>query len=241
MNVSYSIIILTFMKIVSLIIPTYSKFPYLKNTVFELKKNFPQAEIIVVDDGSKDETSTIQDIFGSQIVYLKNETNQGKGESLRKGFKVAQGDFLIFTDDDLPYGAEGISKILNELENGHDLVIGVREEFYSDIFYKKIMRPFLYWIIFILFGLKFPDTQCGLKGFQKETGKRLFSLSLAKGFAIDVEILYLAKKLGFKVKTIKVKQKDIAKSTFKMRGIIKMFFEILKIRLHYYEINNKEK
>ena len=148
---------------------------------------------------------------------------------------------MIFTDDDLPYGVEGISKILNELENGHDLVIGVREEFYSDIFYKKIMRPFLYWINFVFFGLKFPDTQCGLKGFQKKVGKKLFSLSFVKGFAIDVEILYLAKKLGFKVKIIKVKQKDIAKSTFKMKGIMKMVFEILKIKFHHYEINNKEK
>jgi len=229
------------MKKVSLIIPTYSKFLWLKNTVLKLKENFPQAEIIVVDDGSKDETYRIQEIFGSQIIYLKNEINQGKGESLRKGFKAAKGDFLIFTDDDLPYGVEGIIKILDELEKGEDLAVGIRVEFYSDTFYKKIMRPFLYWIIFILFGLKYPDTQCGLKGFQKEVGKKLFNLSFSKGFAIDVEILYLAKKLGFKVKTIKIKQEDIAKSTFKMKGIIKMFFEILKIKFHHYEINNKEK
>ncbi len=229
------------MEKVSLIIPTYSKFFWLKNTILKLKENFPQAEIIVVDDGSKDETFKIQEIFGSQIVYLKNETNQGKGESLRKGFKVAQGDFLIFTDDDLPYGVEGILKILNELEKGGDLVIGIREQFYSDVFYKKIMRPVLYWMNFVFFGLKYPDTQCGLKGFKKEVGKKLFNLSFIKGFAIDVEILYLAKKFNFKVKVIKVKQEDTARSTFKMPEIIKMFFELLKIKFHRYEINIKEK
>lgn len=218
----------------SLIIPTYQKFSYLKETISLLKENFPEAEIIVVDDGSEDETYKIKEIF--EIKYLKNLKNQGKGESLRRGFKEATGDFLIFTDDDLPYGIESISQILEELKKGEKIVIGTRDRFYNDTFYKKILRPFLYFIIFVLLGLKYSDTQCGVKGFQKEVGKKLFELSFLKGFAIDVEILYLAKKLKYPVKTIKVQQKNVAISTFKMKGIIKMFVEILKIRFHCYKI-----
>ncbi|MGB9726672.1 MAG: glycosyltransferase [Minisyncoccia bacterium] len=220
----------------SLIIPTYQKFSFLKETIAELKKNFPQDEIIVIDDGSSDETYKIQEIFAGQIKYLKNQKNQGKGESLRRGFKEASGDFLIFTDDDLPYGIESIVLILEELKKGEKIVIGTRGKFYNDTFYKRILRPFLYLIIRVLLGLKYVDTQCGIKGFQKEIGKRLFDLSFSKGFAIDVEILYLARKLHYPVKTIKVIQKQIAKSTFKMKGIIKMFLEILKIKLHSYKI-----
>lgn len=225
-------------KKLSLIIPTYQKFSYLKETVALLRKNFSEAEIIVIDDGSKDETYKIQEIFGSQIKYLRNFKNEGKGGSLRRGFKEASGDFLIFTDDDLPYGIEGILEILEELKKGEKIVIGVRDKFYSDKFYKKLLRPFLYFIIFILLGLRYSDTQCGLKGFQKEAGKQLFNLSFSKGFVIDVEILYLAKKLKYPVKIVKVQQKILAVSTFKIKGIIKMFFEILKIRLHCYKIQN---
>lgn len=223
----------------SLIVPTYQKFSFLKETIAELIKNFPQEEIIVIDDGSNDETYKIQEIFTGQIKYLKNSTNQGKGESLRKGFKEASGDFLIFTDDDLPYGVESVQKIYQKLKEGNEIVIGERDKFFNDVFYKKLLRPFLYLFLKILFGLNYKDTQCGIKGFKNEIGKRLFGLSFIKGFAIDVEILYLAKRLNYKVKIIKVAQTvkaTKAASTFKLKGILKMFFDLIKIKFHHYKI-----
>lgn len=225
----------------SIIIPTYQKFSYLKRTLNLLLENLKEAEIIVVDDGSKDETYKIKDIFKEKIKYLRNEKNQGKGESLRKGFNEANGEFLIFTDDDLPYGIDSINKIYEELQKGNEIVIGERKEFYNDIFYKKLMRPFLYLFIRLLFGLKYKDTQCGLKGFKKEVGKKLFAFSFVKGFSIDVEILYLAKKLNYKVKTIKLGQIEKAPSTFRLEGILKMFFDLIKIKFHCYKIKNMGK
>jgi len=220
----------------SLVIPSFNKFSLLKETINKILENFKEVEVIVVDDGSKDNTFKVKEIFKDKIIYLKNEINQGKGESLRKGFEKATKEFIIFTDDDLPYGIEGIKKILKEFEDEKiDIVIGKRKQFYNDVFYKKLLRPFLYLFLKIILGLNFSDTQCGLKGFKKESGKRLFRLSFIKGFAIDVEILYLAKKLNYKVKEVEVSQFDFSKSTFKLKGIILMFFDILKIKFHHYD------
>jgi len=220
----------------SLVIPSFNKFSLLKETINKILENFKEVEVIVVDDGSKDNTSKVKEIFKDKIIYLKNEINQGKGESLRKGFEKATKEFIIFTDDDLPYGIEGIKKVLKEFEDEKiDIVIGKRKQFYNDVFYKKLLRPFLYLFLKIILGLNFSDTQCGLKGFKKEVGKRLFKLSFIKGFAIDVEILYLAKKLNYKVKEVEVFQSDFSKSTFKLKGIILMFFDILKIKFHHYD------
>lgn len=223
---------------ISFVIPTYQRFPQLVQTIQNLLKEFPQAEIIIVNDGSKDETKKIVEMFPAQIIYLENKTNQGKGISLRKGFLQATGDFIIFTDDDLPYGVEGIKKIIDGLEEGYDIVIGKRQIFYNDSFFKALLRPVLYVLLKLFFSLYFTDTQAGLKGFKKEAGKKLFQASIIFGFAIDIEILYLARRCHYKIKEVPVIQREesFLPSTFNLKRIIEMFFELLKIKLHRYEI-----
>lgn len=222
----------------SIIIPSYDKGKRITNTIKSLLEYFPQAEIIVINDGSKDDTKEIKDIFGEKIVYLENEINQGKGYSLRKGFDEANGEYLIFTDADLPFGVEYIDKAYKELKLKKSIVIGNREEFYNDKFYKKLVRPFLYLVLKVLFGFKYRDTQCGLKGFTKEKGKRIFSLSIINGFAIDIEILYLAKRLGYSVDKVIVKQEIFSPdiSTFNFSNMLRMLFDLLRIKIHHYEI-----
>ena len=222
----------------SIIVPTYCRFGRIVKVIEKLLANFPEAEIIVINDGSTDETKRIQKIFENKIVYLENSSNKGKGFSLRKGFKKASGDFLIFTDDDLPYGIEGIKQIIAGLEEGYDIVIAQRSKFYNDIFLKALARPCLYILLKILFGLRFKDTQAGLKGFTKQAGKRLWGYSISKGFAVDIEILYLAKRLKYKIKEIPLEQtrESFLVSTFNLGRIIDMFIELIKIRLHHYEL-----
>jgi len=221
----------------SIIIPSYQKGKWIINTIKSLLEHFPQAEIIIINDGSKDDTKKIKDIFDNRIVYLENEINQGKGYSLRKGFEKATGKYLIFTDADLPFGIQYIDKIYQGLKQKKSIVIGRREEFYNDRFYKKLLRPFLYLILRILFDFKHEDTQCGLKGFTREKGKKLFFLSTIDGFAIDIEILFLARKLGYLVDKLIVEQKDSPdSSTFKFSNMLRILFDLLIIRFHHYEI-----
>ena len=225
-------------KELSIIIPAYEKGKLIINTIKSLLEYFPQAEIIIINDGSKDNTRKIKNVFGDKIVYLENEINKGKGYSLRKGFEKAKGRYLIFTDADLPFGIEYIEKVFKELKQKKSIVIGHREEFYNDKFYKKLLRPFLYLILRILFGFKYRDTQCGLKGFTKKEGKKIFSISMINGFAIDIEILFLAKKLDYLVNEVVVQQEaSSVSSTFNFPNILRMIFDLLIIRFHNYEIS----
>ena len=224
-------------KELSIIIPSYQKGKWIINTIKSLLEHFPQAEIIIINDGSKDDTKEIKDIFGNKIVYLENEINRGKGYSLRRGFENAKGKYLIFTDADLPFDIQYIDKVYQELKRKGSIVIGYREKFYNDRFYKKLLRPFLYLILRILFGFKHRDTQCGLKGFAREKGKKLFSLSIINGFAMDIEILFLAKKLDYSINKVIVQQEFSSSdsSTFDFSNILRMVFDLLIIRFHRYE------
>lgn len=225
-------------KELSIIIPAYEKGKLIINTIKSLLEHFPQAEIIIINDGSKDDTEKIKDIFGAKIIYLENEINYGKGYSLRKGFNKAKGKYLIFTDADLPFSVEYMNKAFEKLKEKKSIVIGRRKRFYNDRFYKKFLRPFLYLVLNLLFGFKYHDTQCGLKGFVKEQGKRIFTLSVTNGFVIDIEILYLAKRLGYLVDEIEVKQEIFSdSSTFNFSDMLRMLFDLLIIRFHRYEIS----
>ena len=144
---------------------------------------------------------------------------------------------MIFTDADLPFNVEYIDKVFEKLKEKKSIVIGHREQFYNDRFYKKLIRPFLYLTLKILFGFKYRDTQCGLKGFIREKEKKIFSLSFTNGFVIDVEILYLAKQLNYSVDKVKVKQEISSdSSTFNFSDMLRMVFDLLIIKFHHYEI-----
>ncbi|MDD2677931.1 MAG: glycosyltransferase [Candidatus Paceibacterota bacterium] len=224
-------------KELSIIIPAYQKEGWIVNTIERLIANFPEGEIIVINDASKDNTKKIKEIFNGRIVYLENEKNEGKGYSLKRGFALAGGDFLIFTDADLPFGIEGIKLILEKLKSGSAVVIGKRRSFYNDKGFKALFRPWLYIFLKFFFGLNYKDTQCGLKGFAKVEGKKLFSLAKTKGFAIDIELLYLAKKLNYGVNEVLVEQKkeSYSPSTFNFRRLLEMFFDLIKLKFYSYE------
>ncbi len=224
-------------KLFSLIIPTYQKFAWLKQSVEILLTRFPQAEIIIVNDGSQDETYKIRNLYPNKIKYLEHPKNKGKGASWRDGVKEASCDYLIFTDDDLPFGSEGIEAILTELiTSPADIVIAKRKNFYNNAGYKKILRPGLYVLLKLLFNLPYADTQCGLKGFKRQSALDIMPRTFTNKFAIDIEILYLAKLLSYSVKEVELEQKLFAPSTFNFKNIVLMFFDLIKIKFHHYEI-----
>ena len=226
-------------KKLSIIIPAYQKGEWITNTIKSLIKYFPQAEIVVINDGSTDDTEKIKDIFKEQIVYLENKKNQGKGYSLRKGFARAQGQYLIFTDADLPFNVKDIERVFQMLKQSKSVVIARRKEFHNDKFYKRLLRPLLYLALIIFFGFKYSDTQCGLKGFTKNQGKKIISSTITNGFAIDIEILYLAKKLSCPVAEILVEQEEfsLSPSTFNLINMLRVLFDLFIIRCNKYEIS----
>lgn len=220
----------------SFIIPTYNRHHILNQTIVAIKNNYPDSEIIIVDDGSTDNTEeVVRRITWNNILYFKNNVNQGKGESLRKGFKVASGKYLIFTDDDLPYGIEGINLVVRALKEHHPVVIGERSVFYDNLV-KKIGRLVFNHFFKVLLGIKIKDTQAGLKGFSKEIGKYLFSLSFTKRFAIDLEIIFLCQKLQYPIHFVPIKQTDTSPSKLSLFNMLAIALDIIKIKFHHYEL-----
>lgn len=200
---------------VSIVIPAFNEavriVPTLEKIIDYIKKNLEEYEIIVVDDGSADSTVMQVQAFckdNSHIKLLENGKNSGKGKAVQKGMLSARGEFIYFTDADLSTPVEEIDRFLKEIEDA-DIVIGSRsidgaQVMVHEPFYREILGKLFNKIVRLFCVRGFIDTQCGAKMFQREAALKIFPLLKINGFAFDVEILYLAKRFGLKVKEIPV-------------------------------------
>ncbi len=220
----------------SIIIPAYNSRQFVAETISKLTSSFPEAEIIVVNDGSKDETLDILLQYKSQIKIVTYKKNRGKGYALRKGFEIATKDVVIFTDADLPYPVEKIQEILTEFQQNTtlDIVVATRQTF-NEFGFRKLTHECCILGTNALFWLGIKDTQCGLKGFKKCFIDKISPCLKSNNFTIDVEILHLAKITNSKIKTIDVVHSKQETTTIKIFDILRMGFELLKIRLSNYK------
>ena len=206
---------------ISVIIPAYNEEKNIVATLDEvvnyLQKKFPDSwEIIVVDDKSSDKTvKLVRDYiqkqnYGTKIKLLLNQNNMGKGASVRKGMLEAEGNIVLFMD------ADNSTKII-ELEemypllkkNKADIVIASRKLRDSVIMHKqpllrRIMSFSHHWLVSLILGVKVSDYNCGFKIFNKRAAKLLFSKQKNNRWVFDAEVLFLAKKYGFRIKEIPV-------------------------------------
>lgn len=224
----------------SVIIPAYNEegriAKTLKYTIDYLDRQTYSWEIIVVDDGSKDNTSqVVRDMRLPNIRIIRNNPNLGKGGSVKRGMLAAEGEFRLFCDADNATPFEEIEKfwpIINE----KNVVIGSRYMKGSNIVIEQtFMRRFLSRIgnllvqIILLPGL--PDTQCGFKMFTAEAAKKIFPRQTINRWAFDMEVLYIARRLGYKIKQVPVNWYDRSGSTIQSSNVfLKTFSELLKIR-----------
>lgn len=197
----------------SVIIPCYKGYDLLRENLpvlqEYLKKQSYSYEIIIVDDGSRDE-SLKEFSSDNNCIYMCLEKNEGKGAAVKKGMLAANGQYRIFTDADIPYDLSVIGTILNYLDKKDmAMVAGDRtlpaSEYYGKITQKRELGSKLFRFIagrFITGGIH--DTQCGIKGFNAQTADDLFSRSRIRGFAFDAEIYYLALKRNLDIKKIPV-------------------------------------
>ena len=227
----------------SVIIPAYNESSRLRPTLDELLRYFEQrqwdVEILVVNDGSRDDTADIVHEYARahpQIVLVENPGNHGKGYSVRNGMLRARGDICLFTDADLSSPITEAPKLFDAITAGADIAIGSRwlradlqterQPLYRQLFgriYNVVLRIFL--------GLKFVDTQCGFKAFRREAAQRIFPLQRIERWGFDPEILFLARRLGFSVEEVPVvwaHSEGTRLSPF--RDGVRMFGEVLRIR-----------
>ncbi|MEN6295607.1 MAG: dolichyl-phosphate beta-glucosyltransferase [Chloroherpetonaceae bacterium] len=225
---------------ISIVIPAYNeeeRLPTTLRTIIDYFENLSKEyEIIVVDDGSQDNTAEIAQHFNPRVNVIKLPKNSGKGAAVREGISHAQGDFILFSDADLSTPITEFHKLQESLENGSHIAIGSRAIDSSLIkvhqpFYREFMGKTFNKIVRALVLRGIQDTQCGFKMFKNSVAKQIFSLAKIDGFGFDVEILYLAHKMNFKIDEIPVEWRNDTKSKISpVYDSLKMFFEILKIR-----------
>ncbi len=168
-------------------------------TAKKLKQNY---ELIVIDDGS---TNTCREearkVKSKKVKVVGYQKNKGKGNALKYGFQYATGDVVVFLDADLDIPPEQIGTFLKKIKE-YDVVIGSKRHPQSKVNY-PVMRKFLSLcyrgLIKMLFNLNIKDTQVGLKVFRYEVLKNVFKKVLVKKYAFDLELLYNAQKMGYRI------------------------------------------
>ena len=227
----------------SVIIPAYNEEKRLTGTLIDidkyLRKQTYNYEIIVANDGSKDKTAQVVRRLQSKISNLKlidNKKNHGKGFVVRQGLMEAEGKYRLFTDADNSTSIVEVEKMWICFEKGHDIVIGSRDMkgavlAVPQAWYRRTIGNIFNLFVQFIVGLwGIWDTQCGFKCFSAEAVKDILPRCKIDRWAFDPEILVIGKKLGYKIKEVPVVWRNDPESKVKLKGMIKMGFDLLKIR-----------
>jgi len=197
------------------------------------------AEVIVVNDGSNDETARIVGEYArkhSMLRLLENPGNRGKGFSVRNGMLHAQGDILLFSDADLSSPIKEADKLLAAVRGGSDVAIGSRWlktelQIQRQPLHRQLFSRIFNLALRLVLGLNFKDTQCGFKAFSHAAAQKLFPAQRIERWGFDPELLFLAKRFGFTVSEIPVAWSHRAGTRIKpLRDGIRMLGEMLVIR-----------
>lgn len=223
----------------SIIIPAFNEEDSIGKSLDQIvsflsKQDF-NFEIIVINDGSKDNTNQIvKQKSGVKLITL--EENKGKGFAVKTGVLEASNNFILFMDADHAIPINYILEFKNEISN-YDIVIGSKylNQTENYPFYRKVVGKVFSFLKYVITGLKIKDTQCGFKLFRSEVAKDLFSLSQITGWCFDVEILLLSRMKNYSVKEQAIKLSDInAPSNISIwNSGTQMFMDLLKLRMKF--------
>ena len=227
----------------SVVIPAYNEAERIGATLDQVKSFLQRqpysSEIILVDDGSRDRTSEIASEKLAKFPHriLKNPANFGKGNAVKRGMLTGSGRFLLFSDADLSTPIENVTEFLTALEKGsYSLVIGSRAVIGSQIerhqpFWREEMGKIFNRLARLWTFRAIRDSQCGFKCFTQEAARSLFSLQRIDGFSFDVEIIYLAQKLGYRILEAPVTWRNSPQSRVRLiSDPLHMLVDILRIR-----------
>jgi dolichyl-phosphate beta-glucosyltransferase len=197
---------------ISIIIPGFNEEKRIQNTLYTLFEfcfhRLSHFEIIFVDDGSTDQTANIVKKLSSRIhhvQYLGYTKNKGKGYAIRFGLRHAKGDYIFFTDADLPYDPNFLFRAIETFERSTcDIISGSRHLKQSrnnaGLSQKRIWASRIFsQMVHQLFGIEATDTQCGIKGFRHACAKKIIQHSQVNGYAFDVEIFIMARHFNWQV------------------------------------------
>lgn len=229
----------------SIIIPAYNESADIEAAMLGATAYLTHAglagEVIVVDDGSADNTAELVAQFAQShpiVRLLRNERNRGKGYSVRRGALEARGDVILFSDADTSTPLAEAAKLLEAIRaGGADVAIGSRALPESDLarpqpWFRRVMGWVFRNLVRLLVLRGFRDTQCGFKAFRGEAAREVFRRQTLEGFAFDVEVLLISRQLGYHIEEVPVRWLDSHDSrVHPVRDPARMFLDLLRIRL----------
>jgi len=221
---------------ISVILPAFNEENKVVEAIRKVEKSLIKTsfdyEIIVVNDGSKDETaSKVLDYAStsSRVKLVNHPRNLGKGVAIRTGSVVSSGEFIVYMDSDLEIDPEPLQVYLRVLRYA-DVAIGSKWHPNSDVkisLVRKLLSRSFYALAKLLVGIKVSDTQVGLKAFRREALEKILKVQLAERYAFDTEILAIASLLELKVVELPVNIN--LKENFNFFEIFRMLTETLRI------------
>ena len=225
----------------SVVVPAYCEEERIGETVSRLRSELGiiaddgGLEIVVVDDGSPDDTVGAAARAGADQA-LKLPQNKGKGGAVREGMLAARGRTIAFTDADLAYSPDQLLHLLVEVERGWDMVVGSRRHTGTTTLVKaRRLREIGGRVINVLTTSlllgQYRDTQCGLKAFRSDAAKLCFSQTRIDGFAFDIELFHLAERYELSVLEVPVKVENSERSTVKVaRDATRLMRDLIRVR-----------
>jgi glycosyltransferase involved in cell wall biosynthesis len=224
----------------SIVVPAYNEAGRIRDTLVILCRFKALAaysiELIVVDDGSTDQTvETVSECPGVRLV--RNDRNHGKGFTVRHGVLEARGEFALFTDVDLSAPIEEVDKLLSALQfSGADAAVGSRALQRELIgihqpWFRETAGRFFNLLVRAFTGLRVHDTQCGFKLFRRSSTRRAFELMRVEGFGFDPELLFLIERGGGRLVEVSVRWNDNPATKVRfLRDATRMFLDLIAIR-----------
>jgi dolichyl-phosphate beta-glucosyltransferase len=227
----------------SIIIPAYNESQRIAASLDKIiaytDEQHWMTEILVVNDGSRDNTAEIVREYSKlhpQVRLLENPGNRGKGYTVRNGMSQATGEILLFTDADLSSPIQESRKLFAAIQAGADVAIGSRwlqAELQTERqpFHRQVFGRIFNLLLRMILGLKYKDTQCGFKAFTRKAALTLFPRQKIERWGFDPELLFLSLKYGFTIAEVPVEwaHDDRSKINPVVDGF-KMFTEMLRIR-----------
>jgi dolichyl-phosphate beta-glucosyltransferase len=227
----------------SLVVPAFNEEARLLETLPAmwqfLKSRFFRFELIMVDDGSTDGTAAVVEAFAQEhpgVSLISYQPNRGKGYALRLGVLKARGDLVLFTDADLSTPLDEFERLLEPIVSGNDIAIASRaargaRRLVRQPWYRELAGRCFNLMVQCLAVPGVLDTQCGFKLFPREVAHELFAQYEEDGFGFDIELLHIARRLGYRIAEVPVRWMHRDGSKVRMRrDAPRMLAALLRIR-----------
>lgn len=227
----------------SIVIPAYNERARIGRTLESVldcvHKNNWNSEVLVVNDGSTDNTAAIVESFAAKapiVRLINNPRNCGKGYSVRNGMLQAAGEIVMFTDADLSSPMEEAERLFAAIREGADIAIGsrwleVKRQTLRQPFYRRFFGRCFNLVTRMIMALPFADTQCGFKAFTREAAQTVFQLQRIERWGFDPEIIFIAIKRGYSIREVPVTWGHDERSRISyLKDGLKMLEELVFVR-----------